>query len=127
MSSTDEIGIGDETAKCRRVIALDASGNAILEGEEIAEARPGQAVFEREPDPLTRIEFRCVGRLEEQGHIGGQRERGELVSASVINYEDIEAVRARTGEIVEKGLKLSAVERQPRLEKPSPVRGATAP
>ncbi len=112
MKSVDQIGVGNERLKGSGVVAVETSSDLILECEEVIEAGPGEAVFESEPDPLARIEFRGIGRLKDEGEIGRQVQVGGVMGASVVEDEHVEGVRAGGGKIIEKGLELLRIEGQ---------------
>ena len=62
-------------------------------------------IFEIAPEALDGIEFRGVGRKEEQRDVGGKVQRPRFVKRPIIEEEEVEAGRISSGKMVEKELK----------------------
>jgi hypothetical protein len=76
----------------------------------------GQPIFESAPQPLDRIQLRCIRRKEQEGHILGQTESLGFVRGAVIEEQEMEALGIGDGKVVKEELKALGIE-QRQLEK----------
>jgi hypothetical protein len=67
-------------------------------------------IFEIAPEALDGIEFRGVGRKEEQPDVGGKAQRPRFVKRAIIKEEQVEAGRISGGKMVEEELKAVRIE-----------------
>jgi hypothetical protein len=67
-------------------------------------------IFEIAPESLDGVEFRRVGRKEEQPEVGGKAQRPCFVKRTIIEEEQVEAGRISGGKMVEEELKSVRIE-----------------
>jgi hypothetical protein len=67
-------------------------------------------IFELAPESLDGIEFRGVGRKEEQPDVRGKAQRPRFVKRAIIEEEQVEAGRISGGKMVEEELKPVRIE-----------------
>ena len=67
-------------------------------------------IFEIAPESLDGIEFRGVGREEEQPDVGGKAKRPRFVKRSIIEEEQVEAGGIGGSQMVEEELKAVRIE-----------------
>jgi len=118
MDSLYEIRIACESLKGGRFIALEEEGQIILLGIEVGELPPGHVVLQGAPDPLDRVQLRAIWGQEEQTHVLREGELGGRVRVTVVQQEDIEAVResVREGvdeELEHRGVQIRQLEEEP--------------
>jgi hypothetical protein len=95
----------------RTIIGLQQVANIDLLGLQIHALLPGQVVFHVGPHPLDRVQLRTVGREEHEAHIRWEGKPLGRMGSTVVQEQDVEAVRKRLSEGIHKELEGGGIQR----------------
>jgi hypothetical protein len=95
----------------RPIIDLQQVAHIDLSGLQIRELLPGQVVFHVAPHPLDRVQLRTVGREEHEAHIRWEGKPLGSMGSTVVQEQDVEAVRKRLSEGIHKELESGGLQR----------------
>ena len=123
MHGLDEIGIACQGLQRGRLISPEEIGDVLLLHVQSGKLEPRQRVFEIAPDPLNRVQLGTVGGQEDEAHIGREREPLSGMRATVVEEQEIQAVRERRREGVDEDLETLRVQIRQFQEEPLAGRG----
>jgi hypothetical protein len=127
MDCLHEIWIAREGLQGGRFVIPEEEAQIILLGIEMNEWQPGQAVLQVAPDPLDRVQLGAIWGQEEQTDVLREGELGGGVRPTVVEQENVEAVRKGLGEGIDEELEHLGIQRRPLQEEPSARRRLHGP
>jgi hypothetical protein len=104
MDGLDEIGVAREGLQRGGLILTEERRDRVLLHVQIEEVEPRECVFEVSPDALNRVQLGTVGRQEDQAHVGWEREPMGGMRATIVQHQEIEAVRKSRREGIDEDL-----------------------
>jgi hypothetical protein len=110
INSLDEIRIAREGLQSARFIAAEEEAQIILLGIEKSKLPPGQVVLQVVPHPFDRVHLGAIGGQEEQTDILREGKLGRGVRPTVVQQENVEAVRKGLGKGIEEELEHLSVQ-----------------
>jgi len=82
----------------------------VLEGGKGRQTEPRKFRLECQPNALNGVEFRGIGREEEEGEVVGKEEFFGMMDFGIVEDHDVEPVRKLSGKTVNKALKGISIE-----------------
>jgi hypothetical protein len=110
MNRLDEIGVAREGLQRGGFVPAEERRNIVLLHIQRGELEPSQRVFQVAPDPLDRVQLRTIRWQEHQAHVGWQREPLGCMRATIVQYQEIEAVRKGRREGIDEDLEAFRVQ-----------------
>jgi hypothetical protein len=118
MDSLDEIGVAREGLQRGGLIPTEERRDRVLLHVQHGEVEPRECVFEVSPDALNRVQLGTVGRQADQAHVGWAREPLGGMRATIVQHQEIEAVRKGRREGIDDDLEAFRVQIWPFEEGP---------
>src|ERR687891_111992 len=111
MNGLHEIGVGRERLERGSLIPLEERGHVVLLHIEVGKLEPRERVFEVTPDPLDGVQLGAVRWQEYQTYVGGEREPPGGVRATIVQEQEVEAIRKGRREGIDEELEAVGVQR----------------
>jgi hypothetical protein len=93
MDRLDEIGVACEGLQRGGLLPLEERRDLVLLHVQSGNVEPRECVFKVVPDPLARVQLGTVRWQEDQAHMGWEREPLGGTRATMVQHQEIEAVR----------------------------------
>jgi hypothetical protein len=110
MNGLNEIGVVRKRLERGRLIALEERGAGVLLHSQVGKWEPRERVLQIAPDPLDRVQLGAVRRQEDQAHVGGEREPPGGMRATIVQEQEVEAVRKGRREGIDEDLEACGVQ-----------------
>jgi hypothetical protein len=118
MNGVDEIGIARESLQGDRLVPSEEMGDVVLLHIQIGELEPRQRIFEVAPDPLDGVQLGTVGEQAHETHVSREQEPLSGMRATIVEEQEIQAVRESCREGVDEDLEAFRVQIGPFKEEP---------
>ena len=118
MDRLDEIGVAGEGLQRGGRRPLEERRERVLLPVQCGKLEPRECVFQVAPDPLDRVQLGTVWRHEDQAHVGWERKPLGRMRATMVQPQEIAAVREGRREGIEEELEAFRVQIGPCEEEP---------
>ena len=122
MDGFNQIGVAREGLQCRRLVSPQERGHVVLLGIQSRKVEPRERVFEVAPDAFNGAQLGTVRGQEHQAHVRGENEPLGGMRATVVQEQEIQAVREGLRKGVEEELKAISIQIR-QLEEEALARG----
>lgn len=109
MNCLNQVGVAREGLQRSRLINPEEHGQIVLLGIQSRELEPGERVFEVSLDPLNRVQLWTIGRQEHEAHIRWEGEPLGCMRHTIVQLQEIQAVREGLGKGVDEELEVVRV------------------
>jgi hypothetical protein len=110
MNGVDERGIARKSLQGDRPIPSEELGDVVLLHVPIGAWEPRQRIVEVAPDPLDRVQLRTVGGQAHETHVRREQEPRRGRRATIVEAQEIQAVRESRREGVDEALEAFGVQ-----------------
>jgi hypothetical protein len=127
MNGLDGIGVVCERLERGGLIPLAERHEIVLLHIQVGELEPRQGIFEVAPDPFNRVQLWTVGRQGHQAYVGRKGESLGRMGSTVVQEQEVEAVRESLGEGIHEELEALGIQIRQFQEEPLTRRGFHGP
>jgi hypothetical protein len=110
MNGLHEIGVCRKRLECGGLIRLEERGDVVLLHIEVGKLEPCERVFQITPDPLDGVQLGAVWWQEHQAYVGGECEPPGGMRATVVQEQEVEAVRKGGREGIDEELEAGGIQ-----------------
>jgi hypothetical protein len=127
MNGLDERGVVRERLSRGGLLPLEERHEVVLLRIQMGALEPCQGIFEVAPDPFNRVQLWTVGRQEHEAYVGREGESLGRMGSTVVQEQEVEAVRERLGEGLHEELEALDIQIRQFQEEPLTRRGFHGP